>query len=155
MLETVAVHRESHVSAHAELAKLGELLSASFDGAKEAEEAKEAEAEEAAEAAEEAKEADAAEAEAAAAAAAAAEAAEAGVEAEAGAGWPLLGDEISLQLKKTLAAFSVPIEMSDVEVMRELLAGTSSEGAPVSLKRDMLRAINAMRVELLDESIQR
>ena len=43
MLETVAVHRESHVSAHAELAKLGELLSASFDGAKEAKEAEEAE----------------------------------------------------------------------------------------------------------------
>ena len=104
----------------------------------------------------------AAEAMAEEAAADAAEAgADAGVEAgadagaEAGAGWPLLGDEISAQLKKTLAAFSVPLEMSDAEVLRELLAGTSSEGAPVSFKRDMLRAINAMRVELLDASIKR
>jgi len=64
--------------------------------------------------------------------------------------------ELEKHLKDTLGAFSVPLEMSDAEVLDELIAGADAAAEmPAALKTDLLTNVNRMRTLLLEESIAR
>ena len=180
MLATIATHRESHVVAHAALARLGSVFAELIDSPENlgdvsaervAELAAEASAAKAAEMeAKAAKEAAAKEAAEAIIAAGGAEAeaevdelaeieAEAEVEAEAEAEVEVGGEATTRRLVfglfETLAAFSIPTEMSHQEVMSELLQGASSslEAFPASLHPPVLSQIEIVRARIMEDFI--
>ena len=178
MLATIATHRESHVVAHAALARLGSVFAELIDSP---ENLGDVSAERVAELAAEASAAKAAEMEAKAAKEAAAkEAAEAiiaagGVEAEAEVdelaeieaeaqveaeaevevGGEATTCRLVFGLFETLAAFSIPTEMSHQEVMSELLQGASSslEAFPASLHPPVLSQIEIVRARIMEDFI--
>ena len=183
MLTTIATHRESHVVAHAALARLGSVFAELIDSpenlgnvsaervaelAAEASAAKAAEAE--AKAAKEAAAKEAAKAEGAEAEAEAevdelaetTEEAEAsqGTGAEEGGAEVEVGGEATTRrlvfgLFETLGAFSIPTEMSHQEVMSELLQGASSslEAFPASLHPPVLSQIEIVRARIMEDFI--
>ena len=166
MLKTVTAHRESHISAHAALAQLTSLLTEILDQ-HDANDAAEADADLGA-ADDDADATDDADADGDAAVAAEpapakpAEPAAAAPAALTADGEPLVFGNASLdallheRLNATLAAFAVPIEMLDAEVLHELAAGATSaigRALPRALEAPLLKRVHATRTSLVEQFI--